>query len=130
MRKKPGAQGVEAAAHGPSVANGVGDGEEPPGLRGHRRGSQRQVAAVPAGDGVNAFARVTVDRESTRRLTHVLPRLTGSTCSVPALVSSLRLDAGGRGDPTASSLAMTPAAPEGRGELVDVGRRASGPRRS
>ena len=35
------------------LVDGVGDGAEPPGLRGHRRDLQRQLAVVLAGGGVN-----------------------------------------------------------------------------
>ena len=51
-----------------------GDGEQPPGLRGHRAAPQRQVAAGPAGGGVDGFD---VDQESTRRPTRLWPHLTG-----------------------------------------------------
>ena len=40
------------------LTDGVGDGEQPPGLRGHRAAPQRQVA-TPAGRGVKGFARAT-----------------------------------------------------------------------
>ena len=53
------AQGDQGPVEVLELADGVGDGEQPPGLRGHRAGPQRQGAAVPSGGGVNGFARAT-----------------------------------------------------------------------
>ena len=59
------------------LADGVGDGEEPPGFRGHRAGPHRQTENGPPGGGVNGFARSMSARMSTRRATRLWPRAAG-----------------------------------------------------
>ena len=50
------------------LADGVGDGEQPPGLCGHRAAPHRQTENGPPGGGVNGFARPTPHREHDTRL--------------------------------------------------------------
>ena len=97
------------------LADGVGDGEQPPGLRGHRAGPQRQTENGPPGGGVNGFARATSARMSTRRPTRLWPRLAGcvsGSTSAPAAVPG-RLEASvsrpAAGAAAASPTATTPA---------------------
>ena len=99
------------------LADGVGDGEQPPGLRGHGAGPQRQVVAVPAGGGVDGFARATSAGASTCRPTRLWPRLAGcasGSTAGPAATVSGRLEASVStlvaGAAAATSTASTPAA--------------------
>ena len=76
------------------LAGGVGDGEEPTGLGGHRRGPQRRVAAGPAGGGVDGFAG-DVGRDS-----RVLPgRLDGYPSPAGGRTVGIPLSGGRAGQP-------------------------------
>ena len=104
------------------------------GFAGTAQVPQRQVAAaVPAGRGVDGFARATSPRTSTRCTTRLWLRLTGwasVSTSGPAAAVPGRLEPSVSttlgGAAAASPTATTPAAQLGRprrhGELVDVGR--------
>ena len=99
------------------LADGVGDGQQPPGLRGHRRGPQRQVAAGPSGGEVNGFARATSVWMSTCRPTRRRPRLAGrasGSTSGPSAAVPGRVEASvsttSAGAAEATSTATSPAA--------------------
>ena len=112
------------------LADGVGDGEEPPGLPEHRAGPQRQVAAVPSGGDEDGLARLTSAGTSTRCTTRLWPRLAGGASGSTSgsggggsgQAGGLRVDASGgrgRGNFDGHVAGDADPAPEGRGELVD-----------
>ena len=81
------------------LADGVGDGEEPPGLRGCGAGPQRQPESGPPGGGVDGFARGASPRRAPRLWPATVPdRLEASVSRPPA------------GATEAASTATSPAA--------------------
>ena len=119
------------------LADGVGDGEEPPGLRGHGAGPQRQPESGPPGGGVDGFARATSPRDvDPPAAAPVVPpgwlcvRLDVGAGDGSGPAGGLRLEAVGgrdRGGLDGHVAGSAARVPEGRGELVDVDRQTSGP---
>ena len=121
------APGEELLVEVLELADGIGDGEQPPGLRGHLRASAprgrrtvwRRLERVRAGDDTPTATR--------RRLCIGLDGGAGDGCSGSG--GGLRLDAGvrrrNRGDLAGCYASGAARAAEGHGELVDVDRQTS-----